>query len=108
MAEFDGLHIPNANGDLPLNFDDPAKPNEKYFEQVDYIIDKASSVGLTIALLPTWGDKIYKDGWGKGPEIFTPVNAKIYGKWIGDRYKSKKILFGLWVATVTREQQPMM
>ena len=95
LAEFDGLHIPNANGDLPLNFDDPTKPNEKYFEQVDYVIDKAALVGLTIALLPTWGDKIYKDGWGKGPEIFTPVNAKIYGKWIGDRYKNKKNI--IWI-----------
>ena len=95
LAEFDGLHIPNANGDLPLNFDDPAKPNEKYFEQVDYIIDKASSVGLTIALLPTWGDKIYKDGWGKGPEFFTPLNANKHGKWIGDRYKNKKNI--IWI-----------
>ena len=95
LAEFDGLHIPNANGDLPLNSDDPTKPNEKYFEQVDYIIDKAASVGLTIALLPTWGDKVYKDGWGKGPEIFNPANAKIYGKWIGDRYKNKKNI--IWI-----------
>ena len=95
LAEFDGLHIPNANGDLPLNFDDPTKPNEKYFEQVDYMIDKAGTLGLTIALLPTWGDKIYKDGWGKGPEIFTPANAKVYGKWIGDRYKNKKNI--IWI-----------
>ena len=95
LAEFDGLHIPNANGDLPLNADDPTKPNEKYFEQVDYMIDKAASVGLTIALLPTWGDKIYKDGWGKGPEIFTPVNANFYGKWIGKRYKNKKNI--IWI-----------
>jgi hypothetical protein len=95
LAEFDGLRIPNANGDLPLNSDDPTKPNEKYFEQVDYIIDKAASVGLTIALLPTWGDKVYKDGWGKGPEIFNPANAKIYGKWIGERYKNKKNI--IWI-----------
>src|SRR5450432_4622182 len=30
LAEFDGLHTPNANGDLPLINDDPIKPNEKY------------------------------------------------------------------------------
>ena len=95
LAEFDGLRIPNANGDLPLHAEDPTKPNEKYFEQVDYIIDKAASVGLTIALLPTWGDKVYKDGWGKGPEIFNPANAKIYGKWIGDRYKNKRNI--IWI-----------
>ena len=95
LAEFDGLRIPNANGDLPLHAEDPTKPNEKYFEQVDYIIDKAASVGLTIALLPTWGDKVYKDGWGKGPEIFNPANAKTYGRWIGDRYKNKRNI--IWI-----------
>ena len=95
LAEFDGLRIPNANGDLPLHAEDPTKPNEKYFEQVDYIIDKAASVGLTIALLPTWGDKVYKDGWGKGPEVFTPANAKTYGKWMGDRYKNKRNI--IWI-----------
>src|SRR3982751_6531527 len=33
LAELDGLHTPNANGDTPLIDDDPNKPNEKYFEQ---------------------------------------------------------------------------
>src|SRR5437870_5689099 len=40
LAEFDGLHTPNAYGDTPLINDDPAKPNEAYFKHVDYIIDK--------------------------------------------------------------------
>src|SRR5450432_2510933 len=60
LAEFDGLHTPNANGDLPLINDDPTKPNEKYFEMVDYIINKAAFYSLNIALLPSWGDKVLK------------------------------------------------
>src|SRR5687768_16068927 len=70
LAEFDGLHIPNPYGQTPLVDDDPGKPNEKYFEHVDYIIDQANSYGITIGLLSTWGDKIFKNTWGKGPEIF--------------------------------------
>src|SRR6476646_235482 len=35
LAEFDGLHKPNAYGDTPLVNDDPAKPNEAYFKHVD-------------------------------------------------------------------------
>lgn len=31
LAEFDGLHMPDAYGDLPLDNDDPTKPNEAYF-----------------------------------------------------------------------------
>src|SRR5690349_19894044 len=60
LAEFDGLHVPNPYGDLPLLNDNPATPNESYFKHVDYIIDKAASMNMVIALLPTWGDKVWK------------------------------------------------
>ncbi len=95
LAELDGLRVPNAYGDLPLHNEDAAQPNEAYFKHVDYIIDKAASYGLTVALLPTWGDKLFKDSWGKGPEIFTEEKAAIYGKWIGKRYRDKKNI--IWV-----------
>jgi len=95
LAELDGLHTPNAYGDTPLIDDDPARPNEDYFKQVDYVIDKAKEYNINIALLPTWADKIYKDRWGKGPEIFNVANAKIYGKWIGNRYKAKTNI--IWI-----------
>ena len=42
LAEMDGLHTPNAYGDKPLIDDDPTKPNEAYFKQVDYVVDKAN------------------------------------------------------------------
>ena len=95
LAEFDGLHTPNAYGDRPLFNDDPTKPNEAYFKQVDYVINKANSYNINIAILPTWGDKIFKSSWGTGPEIFNTTNAKVYGRWIGDRYKDKVNV--LWV-----------
>ncbi|MGZ8525697.1 MAG: glycoside hydrolase family 140 protein, partial [Chitinophagaceae bacterium] len=74
---------------------DPSKPNEKYFEHVDYIIDKAASYNINIGLLPTWGDKIFKHRWGTGPEIFTEQNAAIYGRWLANRYKNKANI--IWV-----------
>lgn len=89
LAELDGLHVPNAYGQLPLKSDDPAKPLQPYFDHVEWVIDKAADYGLYIGLLPTWGDKLYKDKWGKGPEIFNVDNAKPYGKWIGERFKNK-------------------
>ncbi len=95
LAEFDGLHAPNANGDIPLINDDPAKPNEKYFQHVDYIIDKAASYNINIAILPTWGDKVFKDQWGKGPEIFNEQNAAGYAEWLAKRYKDKTNL--IWI-----------
>lgn len=87
LAELDGLGAPNPYGQTPLTDNDPAHPNEAYFKHLDYVIAKADSLGIYIALLPTWGDKLFKNSWGVGPEIFTRENAYTYGKWIGDRYR---------------------
>src|SRR3546814_887692 len=92
LAEFDGLHTPNAYGDTPLTEDDPTRPNEAYFKHVDYIVRKASRLGLFIGMLPTWGDKVVKR-WGVGPEIFTPENAYTYGLFLGKRYNNSPIIW---------------
>ncbi len=95
LAEFDGLREKNAYGEVPLINEDPTNPNEAYFKHVDYIVDKANEVGINIGFLPTWGDKLNKMQWGKGPEVFNVSNAKIYGKWLGERYKNKKNI--IWI-----------
>lgn len=95
LAELDGLHSPNAYGNLPLIDGELAKPNDKYFNYIDSLIDIAASYNIYIALLPTWGDKVFKDFWGKGPEIFNPSNAYNYGKWIGKRFKNKTNI--IWI-----------
>jgi hypothetical protein len=95
LAELDGLHTPNPYGETPLTNDDPAKPNEKYFEHVDYIISKANEYGITIGLLPTWGDKVFKDRWGAGPEIFNESNAAVYATWLANRYKNRPNI--IWI-----------
>jgi hypothetical protein len=87
LAEFDGLTKPNQYGELPLIDLDPTKPNEKYFELIDWTIWQALRKNMFMGLLPTWGDKVMKL-WGKGPMVFTRSNAYSYGKWLGDRYKS--------------------
>src|SRR5450759_5660232 len=87
LAEFDGLNTPNAEGNKPLINNNPLTPNEKYFEHVDWVIKAAAEKGLYIGLLPTWGDKWNKK-WGIGPKIFNPENAKAYGKFLGQRYKT--------------------
>jgi Protein of unknown function (DUF4038)/Putative collagen-binding domain of a collagenase len=92
LAELDGLDTPNAYGDKPLTGNDPTKPNEAYFRHVDFVINEAEKLGLTIGLLPSWGDK-WNKAWGEGPEIFTPENAKIYGEYLGKRYKNKRIIW---------------
>lgn len=86
LAELDGLNTPNVYGDKPLIDNDPTRPNEKYFAYADSLIRLAAAKGMYIGLLPNWGDKWNKK-WGVGPEIFTPQNAEVYGKYLGERYK---------------------
>jgi hypothetical protein len=93
LAELDGLRTPNAYGHLPLIDLDPTKPNEKYFEHVDFIVDKASELGLFVGMLPTWGDKVPNIIGGEGPVIFTPENATKYGEYLGQRYRDKPIIW---------------
>ncbi|WP_240773450.1 glycoside hydrolase family 140 protein [Pontibacter sp. SGAir0037] len=93
LAELNGLRDPNPYGNLPLLNEDPAQPNEAYFEHVDYIVNKAEALGLYIGMLPTWGDKIYRNSWGVGPEIFNTANAKVFGEYIGRRYKNKPVIW---------------
>lgn len=92
LAELKGLSEPNPYGDLPLRNNDPTQPNDGYFEHVDFIVNKAEELGLYIGMLPAWGDKFNKK-WGVGPEIFTPENAKAYGRFLGKRYKNKPIIW---------------
>lgn len=87
LAELDGLNTPNAEGNKPLINNNPLTPNEKYFEHVDWVIKKAEEKGIFIGLLPAWGDK-WNRKWGVGPQVFNPENAREYGKFLGQRYKS--------------------
>jgi hypothetical protein len=92
LAELDGLHVPNAYGHTPLVGDDPTKPDERYFQHVDWIVNKAEALGLYVGMLPTWGDK-WNQKWGQGPALFTAENAAAYGEGLGRRYRDKPIIW---------------
>lgn len=92
LAEFDGLNTPNAYGHKPLVGNDPEKPDEPYWQHVDWVVRKANSLGMYVGLLPTWGDK-WNQGRGAGPQVFKPENAERYGEWIGKRYREAGIVW---------------
>jgi len=95
LAELDGLKTPNPYGYIPLKELDPRYPNENYFQHVDYAITKAAELGMYVALLPTWGDKLNTKSWGVGPEVFDVSNARIFGEYIGARYKDNDNI--IWI-----------
>ncbi len=92
LAEQDGLRKPNAYNEIPLFENDPTRPNEKYFEHVDFIVNEAEKLGLVVGMLPTWGDKV-TPAHGGGPVVFNKKNAFVYGEFLGNRYKNKPVVW---------------
>ena len=74
--------------------EDPGKPNEEYFQHIDWIIQKAESMGLWFGILPTWGDKV-GHAHGAGPAPFTPQNAWECGHFLGGRYREANLVWTL-------------
>jgi len=96
LSENDGLRTPNAYGERPLAENDPRRPNEKYFAHIDWVVDRAGELGLTIALLPTWGDKWHSRQNDPGPKVFRdPATARDFTRFIGGRYGSRPVIFVL-------------
>ncbi|MGZ8901480.1 MAG: apiosidase-like domain-containing protein, partial [Limisphaerales bacterium] len=99
LAELNGLNDPNPYGHRPLLDSDPSRPDVKegaqndYWDHVDYIVNSAEKLGLTIGFLPTWGDK-WNPKWAKESKvIFTQQNAEKYGQWLAARYRDKPIIW---------------
>jgi hypothetical protein len=55
LAQIGALTVPNPYEELPLGGEDPARPNEAAFRHVDYVVNKAESLGMYVGLLPTLG-----------------------------------------------------
>lgn len=92
LAELDGLRVPDAAGNLPFHDLDPARPGAAYWEHVARVVTLANSLGLVVALLPTWGDK-WNRKHGLGPEIFTPANAFAYGAFLGGLLRDASVFW---------------
>ena len=97
LSEFDNFEKPNVLGLSPFVDKDPRRPSEAYFDRVVQIVDEAGSLGLYVALVPVWGDKLTAP-WGAGPRIFRNDNladARAYARYLGARLKARTNV--LWV-----------
>ena len=98
VAEFDGHIEPNAYGYLPFTNLDPARPavqdgpENDYWDHVDFIVDKANALGITVGFLPTWGRFWFESEKDPTP-IFNRENAAICGEWLGRRYRDKALVW---------------
>ncbi|MEN6334462.1 MAG: DUF4038 domain-containing protein, partial [Phycisphaerales bacterium] len=83
-------------GDTAFLDDDPAKPRltpgnnpanpgeYDYWDNVDYVLDRAQAHELVVGLLPLFV------GWqGDGYKYLKTTNAYTYGRFLGERYRSR-------------------
>ena len=89
VAHYGGLGTPNAYGDPVFVDKDPTRPNEAYFKHVDYVVGKAESLGLYVALVPLWCKEYVNE---KG-SVLTKDTAFGYGKFLASRYKDKPVFW---------------
>jgi hypothetical protein len=98
IAELDGHTDPNPYGHLPLTDMDPARPAVKdgpgndYWDHVDFIVERANALGLTVGFLPTWG-RYWHDKVKDDRPLFTAQNAEAYGRFLGARYRERGIIW---------------
>lgn len=91
IAEMDGVRRPTALGQRPFQDNDPARPDDTYFDRLVEVVDEAATRGLYVALLPAWGDKLTAP-WGDGPRLFHLDNlpvARGYGRYLGAKMKGR-------------------
>ena len=90
----DRLDVPNRYGALPLIKNNPRRPNPKYFEHIDWAVERAAHYKLRIAMLPIWGAALVGGYLDDNKEkIFTPGSAESYGRWLATRYRRKGIIW---------------
>lgn len=100
MVLHDVKHAVNVYGDSALINHDVSKPKTTpgndfkdaqqydFWDNVDYVIDKAAEKGLYLALVPIWGNNV-KSGY------VNEEQAKQFAKFLADRYKNKTNI--IWV-----------
>jgi hypothetical protein len=103
IPEFNGLTQPNAYGLLPLHHQNPATPNDAYFDFVDEVLDLAAERGLYVGFLPTWGAYALDEDHPlfPNPNVFTPTNARSYGEYLSGRFGNHKNV--IWILGGDRE-----
>ncbi|MCD6350546.1 MAG: DUF4038 domain-containing protein, partial [Armatimonadetes bacterium] len=77
----------NAYGDKPLVDNDPLKPVEAFWKNVDWIVRRANELGLYLGFLPTWGDQVVSS------KVVNASNARAYGRWLGQRYRDADLVW---------------
>ncbi|MDH5686657.1 MAG: glycoside hydrolase family 140 protein [Candidatus Bathyarchaeota archaeon] len=90
---------PNVYGEMPWLNNDPAKPNEAYFENVDSIIQLAREIGLIFSMT------LYHRRFGDHMNL---KNARPWAKWIAERYRDVPNIIWSMTPVANQEYVPLL
>jgi hypothetical protein len=88
-----GERHPDGNRSLlrepPFVDRNPTKPNEAYFKNVDYVVNRANELGLVMGLVTakSWHVNKHQE------QVFNEKNAYTFGKFLGQRYKNNAVMW---------------
>jgi hypothetical protein len=96
-ANYTGLDRPNPYGATVFLNRAPAgsppvlEANPAFFDNVDYAVDEANSLGMYVTMVAIWG----KSYVNEKHSVFDAPGAYAYGKFLGSRYRDKRVIFVL-------------
>src|SRR3989442_642670 len=88
-----GKKHPDGNSSLldapPLLDRDPTRPNEEFFKNVDYVVNRANELGLVMGLVTakSWHVTDHPE------KVFDEKKAYLFGKFLGERYKNNAVMW---------------
>jgi hypothetical protein len=88
-----GKRHPDGNssllGEPPFIDRDSTKPNEAYFKNMDYVVNRANALGLVMGLVTSKSWHV-----NNTPErVFNEKNAYTFGKFLGERYRNNAVIW---------------
>jgi hypothetical protein len=86
-----GLRVPNLYGELTLVGRDPTRPNDAFFQNVDYITNRANELGLVMGFVASYGEHVHAARTDE--QVFTPDNAFAFGEYLGRRYRDNAVIW---------------
>ncbi len=88
-----GKKHPDGNSSLldatPLLDRDPTRPNEEFFKNMDFVVNRANELGLVMGLVTAKSWHV-----NEHPEkVFDEKNAYTFGRFLGERYRNNAVLW---------------
>ena len=94
---FDIRFGPSQYGHSAFHSDDPKCPNEAFFTQVDFVVDRCESLGTYVGMLPNWGYITTGVEPVGRAVLHRPLvnlsNARGYGRYLGERYRDRPVIW---------------